>query len=89
MKGVMALGDLSSLPNIGAVIEQKLNEAGILTRERLMEFGGKGAFALIRANDPDACFSMLCAIEGATRGIRWHRLTEAERRELRQYFDGV
>jgi len=78
---------LSSLPNIGKTIETKLNAAGIFTREELAKCGSRAAFTRIRTADPQACYSMLCAIEGAIQGVRWHDLPAAAKDELKRFFD--
>ena len=77
---------LENMPNIGNVLAGLLREAGILTPEDLYEAGALQAFIRIKAIASDACFSKLCAVEGAVEGIRWHKLTPAKRTELKQFF---
>ncbi len=76
---------LSNLPNIGSVLEQKLKEVGITTPEELKNAGAENALIRIRAIDDTACFNMLCALEGAIQGIRWHDLTKDRKEELKQF----
>jgi len=77
---------LEDLPNIGITLAQLLHETGIDTPEDLKETGAIQAFIRIRAIDPDACFSKLCAIEGAVEGIRWHHLSVEKKAELKHFF---
>ena len=79
------MGELSSLPNISKVIEGKLSEAGITTIGQLRETGSEEAFRRIRAFDPEACLNMLCALEGAVEGIRWHGLADSRKKELKEF----
>ena len=80
------MGELSKLPNISKVIEARLNEAEIFTRQELCGVGSREAFLRIRLKEPTACVSMLCALEGAIRGIRWHHLPDAVKAELKAFY---
>jgi DNA transformation protein len=74
---------LETLPNIGAVLAGRLRQAGIASAEDLVALGDAEAFRRIRAVLPDdACVSTRYALAGAVRGIRWHRLTAADRARL-------
>ncbi len=79
------MGELSKLPNISKVIEEKLNDAGIETIAQLRELGSREAFVKIRLRDNTACVNMLCALEGAVQGIRWHQLSEQTKQELKEF----
>jgi DNA transformation protein and related proteins len=80
--------DLTKLPNIGAVLAEKLTEAGITCYEDLVSLGSIEALLKIRASiDPGACYNMLYAIEGAIRGVRWHAIPKEERQQLKDEFD--
>ncbi len=83
------MGKLSELPNIGRVLENELIQAGIKDADDLKRQGSRNAFLSIRKIDDTACFSKLCALEGAVRGIRWHDLTADTKKELKNFFDGV
>ncbi|MDR0839949.1 MAG: TfoX/Sxy family protein [Christensenellaceae bacterium] len=83
------MGELSKLPNISAVIEAKLMEAGISTQQELFDAGSKEAFMRIRLKDTTACLNMLCAIEGAIQGIRWHDLPDIVKSDLRSFHKGL
>ena len=64
------MGELSKLPNIGPVVEQQLNEVGIMTAEQLRETGSRQAWLKIKAIDDSACIHRLLGMEGAVRGIK-------------------
>jgi len=76
---------LSDLPNIGKTLEKKLIEVGITTPQELKNTGSENALLQIRAIDETACFNMLCALEGAIQGIRWHGLSKERKEELKQF----
>lgn len=78
---------LEELPNLGAVMVQKLKEAGIETPEQLRSMGAKQAWRQIRAlADPGICLSALQVLEGAVRGVRWHNLPPEAKRELKAFY---
>ncbi|WP_423126365.1 TfoX/Sxy family protein [Gaoshiqia sp. Z1-71] len=77
---------LSDLPNIGKVVEAKLKEAGIETPEQLIRMGAEQAFIRLSTIDKTVCLSMLCGLEGAIRGIRWHQLPGKRKEELRAFY---
>lgn len=81
------MGELSKLPNIGAVVEQQLNKAGIQTVEQLREAGAREAWLRIQAFDPSACYNRLCGLEGALQNIRWHNLTNEVKQELKAFYE--
>lgn len=80
------MGQLASMKNIGEELERRLKCAGIDTREDLIALGSREAFRRIKAVDSSACFNMLCALEGAVRGIRWHSLPKAVKDELKAFY---
>ena len=79
--------DLTTLPNIGKVLADKLKLSGIDSVEKLQSIGSENAFIRLKTIDNDACFNMLCAIEGAIQGIRWHNLEKYKKEELRIFFE--
>ena len=79
------MGELSKLQNISTVVEGKLNEVGIITQNQLKDIGSKQAFLSLRKNDSGACLNMLCALEGAIQGIRWHSLSDDVKKELKEF----
>jgi DNA transformation protein and related proteins len=77
---------LEDLPNIGLTLAVLLKESGINSPVDLYESGAIQAFLRIKSIDPDACFSKLCALEGAVEGIRWHKLAVEKKKELKHFF---
>jgi DNA transformation protein len=80
---------LENLPNIGNTLADLLRETGIYTPEDLYEKCAIQAFIRIKAVDPEACLSKLCALEGAVEGIRWHNLPSEKKAELKHFFKQV
>lgn len=79
---------LTNLPNIGDVLAQKLAAAGITGYDDLVSLGSVEVMLKIRDGlDLGACYNMLYAIEGAIRGVRWHRIPKEERNLLKREFD--
>jgi DNA transformation protein len=78
---------LTTLPNIGKVLADKLKLAGIDTVEKLQTIGSENAFIKLKAIDEGACMNSLCALEGAVQGIRWHDLTKCRKEELKMFFE--
>jgi DNA transformation protein len=80
---------LTELPNIGRTVAARLAEVGIADGETLRRLGSRAAFLKLQAVDEGACLSMLCGLEGAIRGVRWHELDAATKRELREFHAAV
>ena len=76
---------LSALPNIGKTLQEKLEKVGIHTPEDLIQTGSEQALLRISALDDSACYNMLCALEGAIQGIRWHQLSAEKKAELKTF----
>jgi DNA transformation protein len=76
---------LADLPNIGKVVEAKLKEVGIETPQQLTELGAEQTFIRLRTIDEGACLSMLCGLEGAIQGIRWHQLPKERKETLKAF----
>jgi DNA transformation protein len=79
------MSDLTTLPNLGKEVARRLNEVGIYTAAELKAIGCEQAFLRLKAVDPGACFCMLCGLEGAIQGIRWHQLPPERKQELKQF----
>ena len=79
--------ELIELPNISEVLASKLAMAGIKDSEELYSVGAKEAFFRIRVVDPTACINMLYALEGAVQGIRWHKLDNLSKFEMKAFYD--
>lgn len=80
---------LTSLPNIGTMLAEKLNNAGIMTPRELIHTGSENAFIRIATIEHDLCINMLYALEGAIRNIRWHSLDQTRKQELKEFFNMV
>lgn len=78
---------LKDLPNIGEEVEKQLNEVGIQTEDELKEIGSEEAWLKIKEIDPSACYSRLCALEGALQGIRWHNLSILDKKKLKDFYE--
>lgn len=79
------IDDLSKQVNIGKDTATKLKTVGIECFADLQRVGTEEAFARLQTLDPGACLSLLCAIDGAIQGIRWHNLPPARKKELQIY----
>ncbi len=80
---------LSELPNIGKVIEEKLNEVGINNSEELKKIGSKSAFIRIRAIDSTACLHMLYGLEGAVEEIKDSHLPKEVKEDLKLFYNSL
>ncbi|MTI80892.1 MAG: TfoX/Sxy family protein [Firmicutes bacterium] len=83
------MNKLVNMPNIGNVLAQKLTEAGISNSDILQEIGSKKAFLKIKTMDNSACYNMLCALEGAIQGLRWHHLPEGTKQDLKEFYQSL
>ena len=79
------MSDLSQQINIGKELERKLMDTGITSFAELKNTGSEQAFLRLRAADPGACLNMLCALDGAISGIRWHDLPAERKAELKEF----
>jgi DNA transformation protein len=81
---------LSSLPNIGVVVAQRLKAAGVTTPEQLKALGSVEVAVRLRAlavrPEEAPCASMLSGLEGAIRGVRWHAIPKSEQDTLWQRY---
>ena len=80
------MGELAKLPNIGKVVEEQLNQAGITTYEELKEIGSRQAWLKIKAMDDTACLHRLYSLEGAILGIKKAELTTETKQDLKDFF---
>jgi len=80
------MGELTTLPNIAAKLEEQLANVGITTIEQLRNAGSREAWLRILANDPTACIMRLSSLEGAIQGIRWHYLDDDTKASLRDFY---
>lgn len=80
------MGELSKLPNIGKVVEKQLNDVGINTVDDLINIGSKEAWLRIKEVDESACINRLMALEGAIQNIRWHNLSDDDKKNLKEFY---
>lgn len=80
------MGELTSLPNIGLVLEKELNDIGITTVEQLRHSKAEEVFIHLKLQNPDACMHKLYSIAGAIEGIRYTALGEETKKQLRGFF---
>jgi len=83
---VYIMGNLSKLPNIGAVLENQLSDVGINTVEELRNVGSREVWLRILQRDPSACIMRLYALEGAVQGVRWHDLDDKTKESLKEFY---
>ena len=79
------MGELSKLPNIGAVVEEQLNQVGINTYDQLKEMGSRQAWLKIKAIDDSACINRLYGLEGAVQEIKKSQLSAEVKAELKEF----
>jgi DNA transformation protein and related proteins len=89
MKLKKTAGNLSGHINIGKDTEKKLKQVGIDSFQKLKITGTEQTFIKLQTIDPGACLSLLCAIEGAIEGIRWHDLSPEKKQELKAFHKTV
>lgn len=77
------MGELSKLPNIGKVVEEQLNGAGIFTYGELKATGAEKAWLKIQENDSSACIHRLLALEGAIQGVKKTSCRRTEKTSLK------
>ena len=80
------MSNLTELPNIGTELAKRLELIGVNSKEKLFALGTEKVFIKLKTIYPDACHSQLYAIEGAIQGIRWHKLTDERKNELKEFF---
>jgi DNA transformation protein len=74
------MDSLQQMPNVGALLADRLRRAGVADAAELRRLGADEAFEKIRAELPeDARTHILLALEGAIRGTRWTAIPKAER----------
>ena len=78
---------LQELPNIGAELERQLNNVGIKTYDDLVDCGSGEAWLRIKDVDPTACVNRLMSLEGAIQGVRWHNLSDTDKRHLKDFYN--
>ena len=83
------MAKLTSMMNIGREMERKLASVGIGSAEELIAAGAKPAFARLKAAYPRTCLVHLYALEGAIGSTEFHSLSEAKKKELKEFSDSL
>lgn len=83
------MSELSSLPNVGKVLEKNLYGIGVTTKEELLKMGSKQAFVFIRKIDPGACLHMLYGIQGAIEGVKDSKLSPEIKVSLKEFYKSL
>ena len=83
------MAKLTSMMNIGREMERKLTSVGIGSAEELIATGAKEAFSRLKAAYPNVCLVHLYTLEGAIHNTEYHSLSEAKRKELKQFSDAL
>jgi DNA transformation protein len=81
------MSDLTKLPNIGQILAAELNNIGVTSREDLITLGSVEATRRVAETRSGACHSVLFALDGAIRGVRWPSLPKSDRARLKERFD--
>ena len=80
------MGELSSLPNIGKVVEEQLMQVGVNSAGELRRVGAKEAWLRIQAIDESACIHRLMALEGAIQGVKKSMLSDEVKADLKEIY---
>ena len=80
------MGKLSKLPNIGKVVENQLNQVGIITEDYLKSVGAKQAWLKIQEIDESTCINRLLALEGAIQGVKKTELSDDVKSDLKEFY---
>ena len=80
------MGELSSLPNIGKVMEEQLMQVGIHSAGELKRVGAKDAWLRIQTIDESACIHRLMALEGAIEGVKKSMLSDEMKADLKEFY---
>ena len=80
------MGELSSLPNIGKVVEEQLMQVGVNSAGELKRVGAKDAWLRIQAIDESACIHRLMALEGAIQGVKKSMLPDGVKADLKEFY---
>ncbi len=81
------MAELTAMINIGKEMAKKLTAVGIDSAEKLTAVGAKQAFLKLKESYPKVCLVHLYALEGAVHNIELNCLSEAKKRELKEFSD--
>ena len=78
--------ELSSLPNIGKVVEEQLMQVGVNSAGELRRVGARQAWLKIQEIDESACLHRLMALEGALEGVKKSMLPDEVKADLKEFY---
>ena len=81
--------ELTSMKNIGAEMERKLNSVGISSAEQLSHIGSKEAFIRLKAAYPEICLVHLYTLHGAVNNLDFNMLPQEIKEDLRSFSDSL
>ena len=81
--------DLTTMPNIGKEMANKLRSVEISTAEQLTEIGAKEAFCRLKEKYPNACLVHLYTLEGAIQNVEFNSLSENTKADLKAFSDAL
>lgn len=82
------VAEMAKLPNLGPVSAEWLVNAGIDSKEKLVELGAKEAF--LRVFEQGGWRSCMCAcflyaMEGVIAGEKWNEISQGKKDELKKF----
>ena len=77
------------LKNLGPVSSRWLASVGIHRRADLIRLGPVEAFLRVKAAGHKPSLNLLYALAGAERGLRWNKLSDADRHQLLLQLDAA
>ena len=80
------MGELSSLPNIGKVVEEQLMQVGVNSAGELRRVGARQAWLKIQEIDESACLHRLMALECAIEGVKKSMLPDEVKADLKEFY---
>lgn len=78
---------LISMKNIGKEMAAKLTSVGIDSPNALTNMGAKQAFVKLKQKYPNVCLVHLYALEGAIQHVEFNSLSDAAKKELKEFSD--
>ncbi len=78
---------LSTMKNIGKELERKLKIININSSEDLIQVGSKETFLRLKMRFPEVCLVHLYALEGAIIDTEFNKLSEAAKKDLKDFSD--
>ncbi len=83
------MAELTSLPNIGKQIENKLKAVDIGSAEALIQTGSKEAFLRLKMRFPNVCLVHLYTLQGAIDNLQYNKLSDDVKRDLKSFSDSL